>query len=415
MSSVRTASRARVVAPIDKAASNSRLVLWWEANRLALAEACVVFVGTRVALSLVAALAVAMLPEQQGQHDVFHRSPVSWLDVWARWDSEYYLDIAQHGYGLRPELIAFFPLYPLLISAFAPALGYDYVLSGIVVSNLAYFVALVYLFKLAARELDEQAASRAILYLGLYPMALFLLAVYTEALFLAVTVAAVHHARRGEWAAAGFAALLAGITRPNGAVIAVPLAYEAWRQLEGSLQGRWPAFSRTLIGRALAVVAAPFSVFAWGVYLARLGGDPLAFVRRLNESPWERTPSPPWATLTAAIQNLANPELSPLARAVNTADLAAAILLIGACILAWRYLPRVYALYLVAATLLLLSSTVTRWPLQSLPRYTVVLFPCFLLLGQLGANRHWHRLILIVSAPLLGLYTALFATWYWVF
>jgi hypothetical protein len=264
----------------------------------------------------------------------------------------------------------------------------------------------VYLFKLAALELGEQAASRTILYLALYPMAFFLLAVYTEALFLAVTVAAVYHARRGQWAAAGLAALLAGITRPNGAVIAVPLAYEAWRQL---------AFSRPLIGRALAVVAAPFGVLAWSIYLARLGGDPLAFVRRLNESPWERTPSPPWATLTVAIQNLADAELSPLARAVNTADLAAAILLIGACVLAWWRLPRVYALYLLAATLLLLSSSVVRWPLQSLPRYTVVLFPCFLLLGQLGANRHWHRLILIVSAPLLGIYTALFATWYWVF
>jgi hypothetical protein len=89
MSSVHTMSRTRVVAPIDKAAPKRRLSLWWEANRIALAEAGVVFVGTRVALSLVAALAVAMLPEQQGQHDVFHRSTVPWLDVWARWDSEY--------------------------------------------------------------------------------------------------------------------------------------------------------------------------------------------------------------------------------------------------------------------------------------------------------------------------------------
>jgi hypothetical protein len=395
--------------------SSGRLGVWWQGNRPAIVEALVVFVGVRVVLSLIASLAVAMVPEQRGQHDVFHRSGNVWLDVWARWDSEYYLDIAAFGYSMRSEHLAFFPLYPALISSLAPVLGHDYVLSGVVVSSLASFVALVYLFKLAAWEFGEEVAGRTILYLAVYPTALFLLAVYTEALFLAVTVAAFYHARRGEWTAAGLVALLAGITRPNGALLLFPLACEAWRQLGGSPRGVRTAFPRPLAGRLLAVAAAPFGLLVWSAYLARLTGDPLAFVHRLDVPPWERVPSPPWATLATAVEYLANSDLAPLSRAVNTTDLVVAVLLIQACVVAWWRLPRAYAVYLTVSTFLLLSTTVARWPLQSLPRYSLVLFPIFLLLGLLGANRHWHRLILIVSAPLLGMYTALFATWYWVF
>jgi hypothetical protein len=395
--------------------SPNRLGRWWQGNRPAILEALVVFVGARVMLSLIAGLAVALLPEQRGQHDVFHRSENVWLDVWARWDSEYYLGIAEFGYSMRSEHVAFFPLYPVLISSLAPVLGHDYVLSGVVVSSLAYFVALVYLFKLAAWEFGEEVAGRTILYLAVYPMALFLLAVYTESLFLAVTVAAFYHARRGEWTAAGLAALLAGVTRPNGMLLAFPLAYEAWRQLGSGPRRIRAAFPRPLAGRLLAVAAAPVGLLVWSAYLARLTGDPLAFVHRLDVPPWERVRSPPWATLATAVEYLGSADLSPLSRAVNTTDLVVAVLLILACVVAWWRLPRAYAVYLTVSTLLLLSTTVARWPLQSLPRYSVVLFPVFLLLAQLGANRHWHRLILIGSAPLLGMYTALFATWYWVF
>lgn len=68
-----------------------------------------VFFTMRVILSIVAVLAAALLPEQAGLHSTYHRSANMWLDVWARWDSEYYLDIAQYGYEMRPELLVFSP------------------------------------------------------------------------------------------------------------------------------------------------------------------------------------------------------------------------------------------------------------------------------------------------------------------
>jgi Gpi18-like mannosyltransferase len=105
-----------------------------------------------------------------------------------------------------------------------------------VVSSLACFVAFVYLLKLVSLEFGEESAKRTLLYLAVYPMSFFLLAVYTESLFLAFTVAAFYHARRGQWTFAGAAAFLAALTRVNGILLVLPIAYEAWQQTGGNLR-----------------------------------------------------------------------------------------------------------------------------------------------------------------------------------
>lgn len=392
----------------------ARLRRWWAPHQVAVTEALVVLVSARVALSVVAVLAVAMLPEQRGQHEVYHRSQNVWLDVWARWDSEYYLNIAQYGYSMRRALLAFYPLYPLLISTLAPLLGHDYVLSGVVVSSAASLAALVYLFKLIAWDFGEELARRTVLYVAVYPTALFLMAVYTESLFLTVTVAALYHARRGQWSRAALAAFLAAVTRPTGFAVAFPLAYEVWRQTGGSLSGVRAAFPSRLIGPLAAVAAAPLGFVIWQLYLVWFTQDPLAAINIQQMPPFQRSPAAPPVTLARAFQFLSVERLPALLRAVDSIDLAAAVVLIQASVVAWWRLPAAYAIYLSVSTLLLLSSTHALWPLQSMSRYSLVIFPLFVVLAQLGAQPRWHRAIVISSAAQLGMHMALFATWYWV-
>jgi hypothetical protein len=382
--------------------------VWWVANQVALTEALVVFLSARVVLSLVAFLAMALLPEQAGQHVTFHRSANILLDAWARWDSEYYLDIAQYGYALRPELTVFFPFYPLLLALAAPLLGQDYVLAGVVVSSVACFVSLFYLFKLVAWEFSEDHARRAVLYMAVYPMALFLFAVYTESVFLALTIAAFYYTRRKQWAAAAVLAVLAGITRPTGILLVFPMAYEAWRHASGDLR-------KLQLRHLLAVAAAPVSWIFLDLYLATFSHDPLAILHSRALPPFSRFTALPWETLLAAIQYLGHNDLTPLQRAVNNQDLIATLLLLEASVVAWWTLPRAYAIYMAVSAWFMLSSAVPDWALQSMPRYTLSVFPIFLLLAQLGGNRHRHRAIVIISLVLLGMYTALFVTWYWVF
>ncbi len=380
----------------------------WQSNRVAVTQAFFLFLSLRVGLSLVALLAAALLPEQEGLHYTLHPSSNILLDVWARWDSEHYLNIAQHGYSYRPELPAFFPLYPLLMAVAAPVLGNDYVLSGVVISSVMCFLALVYMFKLAALEFGDKVAGRAALYLAVYPMALFMLAVYAKSLFLTASLAAFYYARRARWGMSGLAALLAGLTRPTGLLLVFPLAYEAWRQSRGNLKLLFPT-------RLLAVAAAPVGWLLWTGYLVLTTGDLLAISHTVNQSPWWRASMWPWETLAIEFGHLGNIAITPLSRIVNTQDLVYAILLIEASVIAWWALPRIYAIYCTVSTWTLLSFTVADWPMQSLPRYSLAIFPIFLLLAKLGSNRHWDRAIVITGATLLGLNTALFATWYWIF
>ncbi|MDQ6694858.1 MAG: hypothetical protein M3014_10655 [Chloroflexota bacterium] len=394
--------------------SVAHLTAWWQANRLVLFQVGAVFLSLRILLTLLAVLSSGMLPPQSELHSTYHRSDNLLLDVWARWDSEYYLDIASQGYLARPELPVFFPFYPMLLAATAKVVGHDYVLSGILVSSLACFIALFYMFKLAELELGEESARRALLYLAAYPMALFMMAVYTESLFLAVILAAFYYARRRRWLAAGIATLLAGITRPTGLVLVFPLAYEAWSQAGGTID--WATWRRLINWRVLlAVAGAPLSWLLYAIYLGGITGDRFAILHSRSQPPFLRQTSLPWDTVGLAISNLSHPSLSVLSRTVNTADLVATIFLIEATIVAWWALPRLYAVYCAASLFLLLSLTIPEWPLQSMPRYTLTVFPIFFLLAKLGANRYWHQAILMAGLLLLGIYTALFANWYWVF
>ena len=145
----------------------------------------------------------------------------------ARWDAGWYLLIAHQGYdpGLGAATAArgaFFPLYPLLVRALSVLLIAP-VLAGIVVSVLALAVALYGLHRLAALETGSREVARlAVMVTAFAPMAFFFSAVYSESLYLALSVGAFWFARRGRWAATGALGGLAAATRPTGLLLLAP-------------------------------------------------------------------------------------------------------------------------------------------------------------------------------------------------
>ena len=119
--------------------------------------------------------------------------------------------------------VVFFPLYALLMRWGGAALGGHPLLAGLIVSLAAFSGALVLLYRLALLELGEDYAWRVVLLISTFPYALYFSAVYTESLFLLLSVGAFYAMRRGRlgWVAVcGFAA---GLTRPNGFWLALPL------------------------------------------------------------------------------------------------------------------------------------------------------------------------------------------------
>src|SRR5690242_9955998 len=121
----------------------------------------------------------------------------SFTDIWSRWDSVFFVRIAAHGYDKASA--AFYPLYPGLVAALGRVLGGHYVLAGILISLTACAGAFALLYRLAEEHLGAEGAWRTVLYLAIFPTALFLQAVYSESLYLLLVLAAFVAAERGRF------------------------------------------------------------------------------------------------------------------------------------------------------------------------------------------------------------------------
>ena len=325
----------------------------------------------------------------------------------ARWDSVWYLAIANDGYP-RDDVrrAAFFPLYPLLLRA-ANALVGRPVLAGALVSLACFAVALVLLHRLTALELGRPAARATVWALALFPGAVFFSAVYSEALYLALSVGCVYAARTGRWAWAGAAGALGAATRSAGVLLVIPLALLWLERADGR---------RRTLRDAAWIALVPLGLVGFCAALALGGGDATAPLRA--QAIWMRHFAGPfagvWDGTTAAwggLQRLGDP--ASRANVVLYGFLLAAL---PAVVGAVRRLPPAYGAYVLCALALPLSYPVGPQPLMSLPRFLGVLFPLFMWLGAwlTDGGRARRVAVLAPSAAGLAVVSAVFATWHWV-
>ena len=343
------------------------------------------------------------------------------IDVWARWDSVWFLRIAQDGYGGTEEAAAaFYPLYPLLVGGLGRVLLGHYVLAGVIVSLAACLGAFVLLYRLAAPRLGDQGARRTVLYLAVFPFAIFLGAVYSESLFLVATLGAFALAERGSFLGAGVTAGLAWLTRPLGIALLPALALLAWRS---------PRRGQAL----LQLLAAPALFALYPLYLWWRVDDPLAFVRA--EDTWSRDLSPLgplgglWDGLRAGwagVRQLSSGSDSTRywsavqdtdpdrVAAINLSQLAFLVLFAALAVVAWRRFGAPYGLFAALSLAIPLSVPSERWPLLSIQRFGLAVFPLFMALAVLGSRPRVHTGVVVVSVVLLGVVSAQWALWQWV-
>jgi hypothetical protein len=354
----------------------------------------------------------------------------------ARWDSVWYLAIAHGGYGHDPARTAFFPLYPLSVRAVGAMVGSDLV-AGVLISLVAFGVALALLYRLVALELDDEVARLTVLLVAFCPMAYFFSAVYSESMFLALSLGCILQARQGRWALAGILGGLAAASRNSGIVLVVPLILLF---LYGPRADRGPVDLPATASRlrrlspryrpspSLAwVLLVPAGLAAYVLALALSSGHGLAPFHA--QQVWMRHFAGPfggvWDGAVAAWDGLRQllhgppPPVyftkaggDPLQVAGQNLMLFGFLVLgVLAMIGAFRRLPFAYGAYCLAALALPLSYPVAPQPLVSLPRYQVVLFPLFVWGALWVRRRQLATPAVATMAVLLGLFTAEFATW----
>ncbi len=397
----------------------------------------------------------------------------------ARWDSAWYLVIAHYGY--RPELgsygtsarDAFFPLYPLGLRALSD-LGLQPVLAGVLFSLAALALALYGIHRLTTLELagagragNGDVARLAVFVTAFAPMAFFFSAVYSESLYLALSVGLFWCARQGRWAWVGVLGVLAAATRSTGVVLMLPalMLYlygpreDRAPDFQPELQSPTPTDSRHRSDRStsslrltwlrmrprlracrpryelraniLWLAILPAGLGAYMAYLGLAGGEPLAPFGAQNV--WGRQFAGPYlgvwdgvkAAFEGARQLLSGQSAhvyfpaaggSPAIAAEHNLMLLAFLLVaVPLLVIALRVLPLAYGVYVLAALALPLSYPVAAQPLMSLPRFEVVLFPLGIALAAwLAARPRVRGPVLAISALLMAVFVAQFATWHWV-
>jgi hypothetical protein len=282
------------------------------------------------------------------------------------------------------------------------------------ISNIASFFGLLFFYKLVEHQYNRHVAQRATFYISIFPTAIFFSAVYTESLFFALTVASFYYIRERHWVTAGIIGFLASLTRVEGVLLVAPFLIEWAIATFGNGQSlrtaasnalRWPidAFVRPAIGSLLI----PCGLLAYMAYLWVLRGDPLYFSH--VQIHWGRHFAAPWVSIANTLGKIVHAH-SPTTIANEGQELAFTALMIVVLLLGIRRLRPSYLVYMALSIIVPMSTS----SLMSMPRFALVLFPMFALFGLWGERANNNNAIVTFSLPLLGLFTVLFADWYWV-
>lgn len=307
---------------------------------------------------------------------------------WQRDDALWYQWIATGGYGEHPAQAAFFPLYPVTVRAAGAVVG-DITAAGLAVSTLAAAAALVLLHRLVRLDLGEAVARRAVLLLACFPFAFFLLAPFTESLFLALALGSLLSARRGRLWWAGLLAALASTCRLQGAALFLPLAWEA--AADARRCGR-------LRPRHLAAVMPLAALGLTAAYLGARSGLSGGF-GTVEQRYWDVHLAAPWTVLDHSLGAIASgrhPE--------EAANLVTGLLALAALPVMWRRLPRAQTLLAAALILPLWFRENGYSPMMSTGRFCTVIFPLFVVAATLLGDRRVRQLATLSAATMLALF-----------
>ncbi|HEX5707781.1 MAG TPA: hypothetical protein VFX96_10830 [Pyrinomonadaceae bacterium] len=333
------------------------------------------------------------------------------LAPWNRWDVEYYVLIATEGYGRDNGTAAFHPLLAWLASPLAWA-GISPVLALLLVSSVACLLAYIAFERLALVDQTAETARTSTLLFVFWPTSYILHAPYTESLWLACGVACLLFARQGRWWLAGAAGGLAALTKQQGVILALPLAWELWEA-----SGRDWRRALALWRKWLALALVPFGLLVWMVF-RQIALDDFrpdfssfnAFIYSTIISPssnkvvWDQGFMWPWKAAWLGLRSAWE-----LWRLDPWMSLAFGLLFVAAAGIAWRGMRTSYKLFVLAILVITLSYHTgmnnTSGAYISLPRHLMLAFPVFIGLGARTGVR-WRPFI--KYAGLLGFTFLLF-------
>ncbi len=349
------------------------------------------YIGSR-ALVLAAAGFAALQLRDPGAGP-WPQLPAPWVPILralGRWDSAWYMHLANRGYGHTPALpgrdagYAFFPMYPWVLRVVSVVTFTPSMITALLLSLVLGGVATVLCWVIVRDSIGAAAAHRAVAFFCFFPGAFVLSMAYAEALMIAAVAASLLALMRRRWVMAGVFAAVATATRPNAVVIiaaAMWCAIAAWRRGEGRRPFLAPAISA--VGWLLVVVYQWLQtghVFEW---------------LRVERNVWHDHFGFSTEALHRLGQFLISGPIGLHEGQLNDLVWAAGLLLglIGVCVLIRSALPAVLKVYGIGAFAFACFS----FNVGPRPRLLLAAFPIVLALG-IAVRGKLFRVMLVASA-----------------
>jgi hypothetical protein len=195
-------------------------------------------------------------------------------------DTVHYLRIAEHFYDSQGEfanLIVIFPLYPMLMRIVGTVMPLLY--AGLFVSWVSFGFAAVALYKICGKKLFP------VLLLCFAPFGVFFGVVFTESLFIALTLFSILMALEKKWLGAGVFGFLSALTRSHGVVIFVYILYEYGLSCMENV-GSFKEGLRKVRSDIMYAFLIPFGTFLYLLLNRIMQDDWFIFMEHQAAPPW---------------------------------------------------------------------------------------------------------------------------------
>ncbi|HLD88867.1 MAG TPA: hypothetical protein VI894_01540 [Candidatus Nanoarchaeia archaeon] len=298
----------------------------------------------------------------------------NFVDAWTQWDADFFMSIAQNGYGTE-KWNGSFPLYPFLMKFLGDVIGGNYALAGFLISNVALIAGMYFLYKLIMFDYRDEIGYKTIFYLIFFPTSFFLSAVYSESLFIALTIASFYFARKGKWLAAGILGFFTATTRLIGVLWIIPLAFEYLEQKKFKI--------RKIKADIIYLLLIPLGLLMTFWLMYAYTGD--FFIYFKIQQSWHRSLTFPWISIIDSIRGLMNFSFGSLYHLFNLF-----IVLMFTTLLTLSIIIRQRKSYIIYSTInLLLALSITK--LEAVSRFVLPIFPCFITLAVFQESKRFKK------------------------
>lgn len=340
----------------------------------------------------------------------FHQNLPKYLSIpiltaWANFDGVHYLNIAHDGYVTGGRFFPSFPILLWLLSLGSFYFPLTFIIS-LIVPNVIFLAVIFVFLKLLRLDYSEKISSGVIFFLLLFPTSFFFITVYSEGLFLLLTLGCFYFMRKKMWFLAAFLAMLLTATRFVGIIIIPALIFE---YLITERPKHLKSFTKLFLISAISVLG----LVAYSVYNYFYWGNFLHFIAAQGELNNGRSISGfifPLQTVYRYFKILTSLPINLFEWWIALLELVSFIF--GGVFLIIAWIKKIRLSYLVFGVLAFLFPSLSG-TFSGLPRYILVIFPIFIALALIN-NKYFRISYFVISSTLLFVLLMFFTKAYFI-